>query len=408
MNRYIQLFKKEWQILTYGLIMTFFSSFGQTFFISLFVPAIIHNFHLTKTGFGSLYAGITLLSAINISYFGRLIDRMSLKTYSLFIAAGLIAGSLMMSVSWYWIALGLGLFLVRFFGQGLSSHASRTAMSRYFDLDRGTALSFAMLGFPIGEGILPGLVAILLSVLAWRWIWASASVFILIVLVPSTFYLLRDERFQRQPSKEDHPMDSSDKEWYYKDILKDFRFYYLFLPVLLPPFLITGLFLYQISIAKDLGWSAGIIATAFVGYAISRVLGTIFSGPVIDRFSALRTFPYYLIPFGLGLGVAYWHPGVWSAFLYMFLLGLTMGIAGNIRSALFAELYGVSTIGTVRSLFASMMVFSTALCPFIFGWLLDHNFPITRIILISIGLIIVAILLSIRLYFIEKPTLVVE
>jgi len=388
--------------------MTFFSSFGQTFFISLFVPSFLHSFKLTKTSFGSLYAGITLLSALNISYFGRLIDRMSLKKYSLFIAGGLILGSFVIFVSWYWIVLGVGLFLVRFFGQGLSSHASRTAMSRYFDVDRGTALSFAMLGFPLGEGILPGIVAILLIIVTWHWIWFSASVFILIILVPLTIYLLKDDRFRRKPTVEDHPSDKNEMEWYYKDIVTDFRFYYLFLPILLPPFLITGLFLYQISIAKDLGWSAEIIAAAFVGYAISRVLGTIFSGPVIDRFTALRTFPYYLIPFGLGLCVAYWHPGDWSAFLYMLLLGLTMGMGGNISPALFAELYGVRTIGTVRSLFSSIKVLSTAVCPFLFGWLLDHHFPITTIFLFAIGLIVLATALSFRLYIKEKPNYMIK
>ncbi|HKJ46253.1 MAG TPA: MFS transporter [Balneolales bacterium] len=408
MNRYIQLFKKEWKILLYGLIITFFSSFGQTFFISLFVPVIIHNFHLTKTGFGTLYAGITLLSAINLSYFGRWIDRMPLKTYGLFIAGGLICGSLLLSLSWFWLVLGLGLLLVRFFGQGLSSHASQTAMSRYFDADRGTALSIASLGFPLGEGILPGLITILLSVLAWRWVWASVSLFIVILLVPLTIYLLHDDRFRRAPKQEDAPADENGQEWHYRDIIKDSRFYYLFLPVLLPPFLITGLFLYQISFAHDLGWSAGLIATAFISYAISRVIGTIVSGPVIDRFTATRIFPYYLIPFGIALAFAYWHPGDWSAFVYMFFVGITMGTGGNIKSALYAELYGVRTIGTVRSLFQSLMVFSTAISPFLMGWLLDHNIAVTKILLVAIAIIIFASLLSWRLYLMEKPAYVTQ
>ncbi len=404
MNRYIRLFRQEWKILLYALVITFFSSFGQTFFISLFVPAIIHDFQLTKTSFGTLYAGITLLSAINLSYFGRWIDRKPLKSYGLLIAGGLICGSLILAVSWYWVLLAFGLFLVRFFGQGLSSHTAQTAMSRYFDIDRGVALSIASLGFPLGEGLLPGLVTISLSLMAWRWVWASAAVFILILLVPSTIYLLHDERFKRAPESKDLPHSEHEQEWHYRDIIKDSRFYYLFMPVLLPPFLITGLFLYQISFAHELGWSAGLIATAFMSYAVARIFGTIVTGPLIDRFTATRIFQYYLIPFGIALAVAYWHPGDWSAFVYMFFLGLTLGGGGNINSALFAELYGVRTIGTVRSLFKSLMVFSTAVSPFLMGWLLDNHIAITKILLVSIGMIFVGVLLSWRLYVLEKPS----
>ncbi len=402
MNRYIQLVRRQWKLLLYGLVLTFFSSFGQTFLISLFVPSITHDFTLTKTGFGSIYAGITLVSALNLSYFGRWIDRMSLRSYSVLIAGGLIAGSLLMAVSWSWIVLVGGLLFLRFFGQGLSSHASRTAMARYFVTDRGTALSIASLGYPLGEGLLPGLIATFLAITSWHRIWAYTSVFILLILIPLVFYLLHDPLLRNKPEYHPNRDHDHEEEWHYKDILKDARFYFLFLAVLLPPFWATGLFLYQVSVAHEMGWSTGLVAAAFTGYATARVISTLAIGPVIDRFTATRLFPLYLIPFGIGLLFAAWHPGNWSAFAYLFMLGITMGAGVNIKSALYAEIYGTRTLGTVRSLFSSLVVLSTAISPFMMGWLLDHGVSITDILLGATITVVVAALLSWRLIYMKK------
>ena len=404
MNRYVQLVRKQWKLLFYGLVVTFFSSFGQTFLISLFVPAITHDFVLTKTGFGSIYSGITLVSGLSLSYFGRWIDKMSLRSYSLLIAGGLVIGSLFMAISWSWTVLIAGLLLLRFFGQGLSSHAARTAMARYFLSDRGTALSIASIGYSVGEALLPGLLATLLAIISWHLIWTFTSLFILLTLVPLVFYLLHQPLLRNKPVFQDH--NQHEDEWHYRDILKDTRFYFLVLAVLLPPFWVTGLFLYQISVAHQLGWSTGLIAAAFTGYATARVVSTLAIGPVIDRFTATKLFPFYLIPFGIGLMVAAWHPGNWSAFVYLFLLGITMGAGVNIKSALYAEIYGTRTLGTVRSLFSSLVVLGTAVSPFLMGWLLDHRVSITEILYGATVTVVIAALLSWRLAYMKKAAFV--
>jgi MFS family permease len=159
---------------------------------------------------------------------------------------------------------------------------------------------------------------------------------------------------------------------------------------LLPPFWVTGLFLYQVSIAEQLGWTAAIIASAFVFFAGSRIVSSLSIGPLIDKWSASKVYPFYLLPFGVGLFIAMLHPGIWSAFVYMALIGMTMGLGSTTKSALLTELYGENVIGTVRSLFASVMVFSTALSPFLMGWLLDQNVAMESILITAIGSVVIA------------------
>lgn len=77
--------------LTYGLVLTFFSNFGQTFFISLFVPSLLRDFALAETTFAALYSGATLASAACLPFLGARIDKVALRPYTSAIVLGLLA-----------------------------------------------------------------------------------------------------------------------------------------------------------------------------------------------------------------------------------------------------------------------------------------------------------------------------
>ena len=68
------------RLLSFGIIMAFTSSFGQTFFISLFGPSIQLEFGLSHTSWGAVYLIGTLGSALVLTYSGSLIDYYKLNT----------------------------------------------------------------------------------------------------------------------------------------------------------------------------------------------------------------------------------------------------------------------------------------------------------------------------------------
>lgn len=390
---YLQFARKERRILSFGLSFTFMSSFGQTFLISLFVPYFLKSFSLSNATFGSMYSAATLISAGTLPYVGKWIDHIPLRKYSLIVATGLLVASLTLALSWHIAILFVGIVLLRISGQGLSSHTARTTMARYFEYQRGKALSIASLGYPIGEGILPATITGLLGIFSWHTTWGIIVLFIGIIFLPWVWLILN----KREYSLVDE--ESSDKKtessWpIYRMLLKDYRFWLVTPAVLLPPFWITGLFLYQVSVAEQLGWSATLIASAFIGFAGGRVASSLSIGPAIDRVSAETIFPFYILPFGIGLLFAFYHPGNWSAFAYMIFVGITLGIGSNIKSALWAELYGTEFLGTIRSLFSSLMVFSTAMSPFLMGWAIDHNMAMESIIMIAFISIVIATLMA--------------
>ncbi len=380
MRNYLQFVLKEKRLLSFGFTFTFFSSFGQTFLISLFVPFFLTAFDLSNASFGSIYSVATLASAFSLPFIGKWIDYLPLRNFSLMVGGGLMLAAFTISISWHIAMLFLGLLLLRLLGQGLCSHTAQTAMAKFFRLQRGKALSIANLGYPIGEAIFPLIITTLIPILSWRGTWGGISVAIGFLLIPFILYTLSGKTAELT-TPDAVSDDSEDAPADYSIVLTDIRFYLLLPAVLLPAFWITGLFLYQVSIAEQLGWSATLIASAFVAFAGARIISSLGVGPIIDKLSARQLFPYYMLPIGGGFLIAYFHPGLWSAFAYMFLLGVTMGFGSNLKSALWAEMYGEESVGTIRSLFSSLMVFSTALSPFLLGWLLDNNFAMTDILL---------------------------
>jgi len=372
--------------------MSFFSSFGQTFFISLFVPFFLKNFELTKGGFGTLYSLATLGSAFTLPYLGQWIDRIPLKNYSLWVASGLIVASLTVAVSWHFIVLFIGLYMLRLFGQGLTSHTSQTAMARYFDRYRGKALSISSLGFPTGEAVLPMLVTALFGVISWRMSWFAVAAFIALSLVPLIIGLLKSNYVPADVDESNDKVTTSttaqkEENWSRSEVLRDPRLYFILPTLLLPPFLVTGFFLYQLPLAEFKGWTTHWLAMAFTAFAIARVIFSLVSGSLIDRFGASRLFPLYNIPLGIGLLALFLFSTKWIAFVYLLATGITLGMSSNVKSALYAELYGTRNLGTIKSMFSSAMVFSTATSPFLFGWLLDNGFSFNYILVGALFLI---------------------
>ena len=142
-----------------GVLMTFGSSIGQTFFVSLFAGEIRSELSLSHGMFGTFYSAATLASAIAFLWLGKFADQVDLTLLGALALLALSGFAMLMANANSLTILFLSLFGLRLFGQGLCGHVAMTAMARWFSRERGRALSVASLGHPIGEALLPFLVA---------------------------------------------------------------------------------------------------------------------------------------------------------------------------------------------------------------------------------------------------------
>src|SRR6056297_1420755 len=104
--------------------MSFFSSFGQTFLLSLYVPSIEELLNVSNTEFGTVYAVATIGSALTLPWIGGFFDKMSIKRYSIMVISGLFVSLLLLSFSYHVIMVIIAFYGLRLFGQGLMTHTS--------------------------------------------------------------------------------------------------------------------------------------------------------------------------------------------------------------------------------------------------------------------------------------------
>lgn len=378
------------RLLAFGLLTALSSSFGQTFFISLFLPYFVIDFSLDQGDFGFLYGISTLLGALCLPYLGSRIDELDLRRYTTFTVAGMAAAAFLVAFAPHVLLLGVGILGLRLTGQGLLGHISHTVMAREFLANRGKALGFAGLGYPLGEGILPLACAVALRFVPWTAVWIAVGVGALAVVLPLALYLLRHPPTQTESSELTASEEAAKPAAGRIALLRDARLYKVLPAVLLPSFVMTGLFLYQMALSESKGWAPEWMAAAFTGFAISRALSSLAVGPLIDRFSAARLLAFYLLPLGAGLVLLRLGSSPWIAFPYLLLAGITAGANGSIASAIWAEVYGVSNIGRIRSLAASLGVLSAAASPALMGALLHQGVLLEDMLVWTIALVVVA------------------
>lgn len=393
---YLRFLRASPRLLAFGFLLSFFSSFGQTFFIGLFNADIREAFALSHGGFGSIYSAATLASALSLPWLGRLVDELDLRVYSYAVAGLLAAACAALAAAPSALVLGAALFALRLGGQGLMSHVSVTSMARYFEADRGKAVSIASMGHPAGEAVLPLTAVSVAGVLGWRGAWMAFGAVVIMVLVPLIAWTLRGhgERHRHHLARIGAAATDPRAHWSRGEVMRDRRFRLILPVVLASPFIITGVFFHGPHLAETKGWSLSWFAGSFVAYAGATVASSLVAGPLIDRLGARRVLPFYLIPLGGALAIlsALDHPLV--AFAFMLTAGVSTGANFIVAAALWAELYGTMHLGAIRSMVQALMVLSTAASPVAMGWLLDLGASMEAIALGCLAWVLAALPLA--------------
>jgi len=384
----------NFKVILFGFIFTFFSSFGQSFFLGLFNTSIREALSITHGQFGSIYASATLLSSLILVWIGKKIDDMNILKFASYVAILLAISCLFFSKISSIFFLFFSIFLMRLSGQGLMSHTATTTIARYFERNRGRALSTTWLGLSLAEFILPLLVVFLLTIIEWRNIWLSISILVIVILPLTSLLLVKNITLNsRENSNNKSKKVKKVKQWKRIEVLKDYRFYIVCLNMLAMPWIATGTFVYQSFISSSKGWGPYVIAQSFMIYSIFSVLTLFLSGFLIDKFSSRKLLIYMNIPLLFSAYVLFSFSSPISSFVFLGLIGVSNGLANVLGSSTWAEIYGVKYIGSIKALTTALMVFSTAFGTALFGILIDRSFSIEQIALVSGSYILIAIIL---------------
>ena len=382
------------KVIIFGFIFTFFSSFGQSFFLGLFNSSIRDALSITHGQFGSIFASATLLSSLVLVWIGKKIDDVNILKFASYVIIFLSISCFIFSKISSVIFLFIGIFLMRLAGQGLTTHTATTTISRYFEKNRGRALSTCWLGLSLAEFTMPVLIVFLLTFIEWRDIWISISILIIIVLPITAYSLVRNIRLDtREDSSKKDETRRETKQWKRIEVLKDYRFYVICMTMLAMPWIATGTFVYQSFISTSKGWGPYVIAQSFMAYSIFSVITLFVSGFLIDKFSSRRLLIYMNMPLLMATIVLFYFDSSFSSFIFLGLIGISNGLANVLGSSTWAEIYGVKYIGSIKALTTALMVFSTAFGTALFGILIDNGLSIEQIAIVSGVYILCSIIL---------------
>lgn len=360
-----------------GFLLTLFSSYGQTFFIALSSGGIREELGLSHGDFGWLYMWATLASAAAIPFAGRFADTMRIERYAVLVIAGLSAAMVTLSQARDPVVLFIALACLRFFGQGLMSHASMTAMGRWFTANRGKAVSSAAMGHQLGESVMPISFVALAALVGWRCGWLINAGFVLLFVLPAVWFLMR---MPREPNAAEKKSGAEGRQWSRGEVLRDPLFWLLLAGLMAPPVIGTTVFFHQVYLTELRGWALGQFAGSTPVISVFAIAATVVAGLVIDRFGSAVLLPVMLVCTAIAnLTIGLVAPA-WSILVYMAGMGAAFGIYATAFGAIWPELYGTRNLGAIKSVVTALMVFSTALGPGLSGWLIDRGVSYPAII----------------------------
>ena len=373
----------KFKVILFGFIFTFFSSFGQSYFLGLFNSSIRDALSITHGQFGSIYASATLCSSLLLIWVGKKIDDVNIFKFALFVIILLAFACFFFSKVSSVFLLFIAIFLMRFSGQGMMSHTASTTISRYFTRTRGRALSISWFGLSSAEFIMPILMVYLLTIIDWQNLWLIFSITVLIILPIASFLLIKNLNLDSRETSDENIKEVEIKQWSRREVIKDYRFYIISLNMLAMPWIFTGFAVFQSFVQTSKGWGPYVIAQSFMSYSIFSVLTLFLSGFLIDKFTSRKLLIYMNIPLLFSVVVLYFFDTPITAFLFLGLVGISNGFANILGSSTWAELYGVKYLGSIKALTTALMVFATAFGTALFGLLIDLGFTVGDIALIS-------------------------
>ena len=159
-----------------------------------------------------------------------------------------------------------------------------------------------------------------------------------------------------------------EKNWMSKDVFKSPAFWAFALPDLVIAGTGTAFWFHLRAAFTDLGVSTFVLEYIYPTLAVVSVFGRLFSGWLIDRTSCKFVMVIGLILHSAGLAaVPLMGNNDGLAFMVALLVGCSGAFTSNVRSTVFASLFGRSALGKIQTVASSLTVLGSALGPFPFG-----------------------------------------
>jgi len=281
-------------------------------------------------------------------------------------------------------ALTVVIFLLRFAGQGMTSHIAIVATSRWFVKTRGRALSIVTMGFAVGEAFLPLIFVMLLATAKWRMLWSVAAVIVLVGL-GIVLLLLRQERTPQSVAESNASPGMEGRHWTRGQAMRHWLFWLMIPVVSGPPAFVTTFFFHQVYFTEVKGWPLISQVSLYPFYTLFGLMTVFGWGAALDRTGTGRLLPFAYLPISVAFLLFGTAQSLTGVALGLGFMAVTIGAQATLPMAFWAEFFGTRHIGSIKAAAAAAMVMGSALGPGVSGVLIDRGVGIQTLYLAISG-----------------------
>ncbi len=357
-----------WRILLLATITASLSAPGQTIGVSVFVPSLIADLHLSDNAVSLSYLIGTLLGALGMPWIGRRIDAWGIRRALTAIGIGFGVGLVVMSGVRGFVSLSIGYGLIRFLGQGSLSLVSTVAVTHWFDRRRGlvfgimTTVTAALMALaPVGLNAI-------IQAYSWRIAWVAAAFTIWIVVLPiARFGMINLPSDVGQVPDGDissrEQGSATQVSLTQPQAVRTGRFWIIVAATATTGMLATALNFHQISLLGEAGLTPSMAALMFTPQVIGSSLAALAFGFMEPRVKGRWLITGSMLLLSAALLVGSSLTSTASIVVYAVLLGSAGGGARTVGAALPPRWFGTRHIGAIQGFATLFNVGSTSLGP---------------------------------------------
>jgi MFS family permease len=349
----------------FGVMVSFAAIVPYTFGIFLKPLAASFGWHREATSAGFSVAALTVAAAS--PGLGFLLDRYNPRRIILPCIAVFSAGY----ASLAWLTPHLSHFYLTFFviglvGNGTAYIGYSRAISTWFNLRRGFALSIMLAGSALGAMLLPVLAQAVITHLGWRAAYLILGMLAFAVGFPLTAAFVRERPRVQQGGdvSQEHGEPVS-------KALSTPAFWIIAATVCLYAISVNGAIAHLSALLTDRGVSAAGAAWSVSIIGATSLVGRLLTGLFLDRFFGPRVSQVMLLMTVLGILLLSVASSLTAGLVAAGFIGFSMGSEGDITPYLLGRYYGLKRFSTLYALTWTTYAIGGAAGPILVGRVFD-------------------------------------
>ncbi len=379
-----------WVVIVLGTLGILTSIPGQTIGVSVFTDSLIEVLGITRDQLSLAYMIGTVLSSFLLTRAGRLYDTHGVRavagvgTMALGLALVLLSqidqvvallGIGGMSIPIIILMIG-GFSVLRFFGQGVLTLASKTMMMKWFDARRGFATSFSNVFTALGFSIAPLYAEKLIQGYGWSGAWLVMACFAGVIFPIVVFVFFRNSPEDVGLRPDGRPMDKKEKAPLFP-IVKEFTLsetrrtliYWVFALFMgMQALYITGFTFHVVSVFESVGMTREDAVSIFQPMAVISVVASLGLGWLSDYIRVTRLLYIKGAAAVLALlGLIFLGDNDAAYYALVLGTGVMTGLYGVITVVAWPRLFGKLHLGAISGFSMTIIVFGSALGPMLFS-----------------------------------------